>query len=215
METSASLSNILPRVLIFCGILASLLKAATDALAITKWKEYNFVAQSISELSAAGAPTRSLVVPLDLVYGGLMIAFGVGLWYLAGSSLLMRIAAGLIASNAVISGYVILFLPMHINQGAAASASTIHVVLMATGVFAFLIAMGLAGAAYHNWFRTFSYGILAVYFLLTIARFLLPSPTTSAGLPAPMAGIQERTMVSGYLVWVVVLASAHLLKPGM
>jgi len=214
METSVGLPNMLQKVLLTFGILASLLKVGTDVLAGKMWKGYSFVSQSISELSAIGAPTRSLVLPLDLMYDVLMIAFSVGIWQLAGQNLLMRIVAGLIAGNAVISSFVSLFLPMRIGQDASFSASTIHVVLMAIGVFFFLLAMGLGGAANRNWFRYYSFGTLLAYLVLAIARFLIPDQTTAAGLPVLTVGIQERTMALGYLLWVVALAIQHVPKLG-
>ncbi len=197
------------KVLLACGILASLLKVGTDLLAGSKWKSYNPISQSVSELSAAGAPTRSLVVPLELLYDALMLAFAIGIWQLAGATLLMRIAASLIAANAIISFLVISFLPMRMAPDGTFSASTIHVVLMAIGVFFFLLAMGLAGAAYTNWFRYYSFGTLLAYVVLAIARLVLPAPT-AAGSPVATVGAQERTMALGYLLWVLALAVQQL-----
>jgi hypothetical protein len=213
METSVGLPNMLQKVLLTCGIFAALLKVGTDVLAGMKWKDYNFISRSISELSAIGSPTRALVVPLDLLYFVLMIAFSAGMWQMAGQNILMHIAAGLIAGNAVISSFVSLFLPMRIGQDAGASASTIHVVLMATGVLFFLLAMGFAGAANRNWFRYYSFGTLLAYLVLALAGFLIPSQT-SAGLPVSTVGAQERTMVLGYLLWVAASAVQLLTKPG-
>jgi hypothetical protein len=213
METSIGLPNMLQKILLSCGILAPLLKVGTDIYASRLWKGYSFVSQSISELIAAGAPTRSLVLSLEFVFDMLIIAFAIGIWQLAGESLLIHITAGLIAGNAIISFLVSLFLPMRINPDGTSSASTIHVVLMATGVLCFLLAMGLAGAAYTNWFRYYSFGTLLAYLVLTIVRFLVPSPT-SAGLPVATVGAQERTMVLGFLLWIVALTIQNLSKLG-
>lgn len=209
METSMGLSSMAQRVLLSFGILASLLKVGTDVLAVTRWKGYSFVARSISELSAHGAPTRSLVLTLDLVYAALMVAFSFGIWRVAGQNTLMRVGAVLVAANAVISVGVSLFLPMRIGQDGEASASPIHVILMAIGLFCLLFAIGFGGAAYRNWFRFYSFGTLLVFLGFTVARFVFPPPTTT-GLPAPTVGIQERTMVLGCLLWVVALAIQHL-----
>ena len=54
------------RLLLICGILASLLWIGTDIVAGVLWEGYSFVDQAVSELSAIGAPTRPLVVPLLL-----------------------------------------------------------------------------------------------------------------------------------------------------
>lgn len=197
--------------LLACGILASILKVATDWVAGRRWRGYDFVAQSISHLSAIGSPTRSLVLPLDLLYDVLMVAFAVGIWSLAVEDLLMRISAVLIAGNVIISFFVILFLPMQINQGGSPSASTPHVALMATAMFFFLFAIGFGGAASDDWFRCYSFGTLLAYILLAVARFLVPSPPSTKA----KVGAQERTMVVGYLLWVVALAiyQASLVTP--
>jgi hypothetical protein len=191
--------------LLACGVFASALKIAADILTGRRWKGYSFVHQSISELSAIGAPTRSLVVPLDVAYDALMIAFAAAVWRLAGDNSLMQITAALISANVLISLFVILFLPMRIAQDGRPTASTVHVVLMATGMVFFLLAIGLAGAAHNDWFRLYSYGTLLAYLALALGRFLVPSRSTS-GSPRPTIGAQERTMVLGYLLWVVALA---------
>src|SRR3712207_5080593 len=73
----------LRKVLLICGILASLLYVATDIVAGMLWEGYSFSTQAISELSAIGAPTRSLVVTLGLIYDVLLIAFGLYVWIIA------------------------------------------------------------------------------------------------------------------------------------
>jgi hypothetical protein len=210
MQASVDLSAA-QKVLLACGILASLLKVGTDILAGMMWKGYDFISQSMSQLSALGAQTRPLVLPLDLTYDLLMIAFGVGLWQLAGQNLLMRIMAGLIIGNVVITFVVSSFFPMRTGQNLSPSANTINVVLMATSVIFFLLAMGLGAAAYRNWFRYYSAGTLLTYIVLGIMRFLVP-PQATAGLPVSTVGAQERTMTIGYLLWVVLLAILQAAK---
>lgn len=48
------------KLLLVCGILASLLYVATDMLAAIRWEGYSYTAQTISETFAIGAPTRPL-----------------------------------------------------------------------------------------------------------------------------------------------------------
>jgi hypothetical membrane protein len=74
VETARMARNLL----LICGILSSLLYVGTDILAGMLWEGYSFTHQAVSELSAIGAPTRPLVVPLYFVYDVLMIAFGLG-----------------------------------------------------------------------------------------------------------------------------------------
>ena len=68
------------KVLLTCGILAALLSLGTDLLAGKLIKGYSFSVQSMSELGAAGSPTRPVVIALTLLTSVLMIAFGVGVW---------------------------------------------------------------------------------------------------------------------------------------
>lgn len=205
METPVDLPGTLQKILLGCGILASLVKVGTDLLAGLTTKGYSFALHSISNLSALGAPTRSFVLPLDLIYDLLMIAFSVAVWQLAGPSVLMRIAAVLIAANALISGAVEAFLPMRLGQ----APGTLHVVLMATAMFAFVGAIALGGAGSSGWLRYLSYSILLAFIILTAVGLIFPAKN-AAGKPVATIGTQERTMVAAYLLWVIALAVQRL-----
>ena len=50
----------LRKTLLVCGILSSLLYVAMTVLVAMQWEGYSSASQTISELSAIGAPTRSL-----------------------------------------------------------------------------------------------------------------------------------------------------------
>jgi len=117
MESSVDMS-LAHKALLACGILAPLLKVGIDLLAGRMWKNYSFISQSTSELIAAGAPTRSLALPLELVFDVLMIAFAVGIWTLNGENLLLRITLGLVVVNALISFLVSLLIQCESAQKA-------------------------------------------------------------------------------------------------
>ena len=55
------------KVLLICGILSSLLWITGDILASIQYEGYSFISQTISELSAIGAPTRSFLIPLGTI----------------------------------------------------------------------------------------------------------------------------------------------------
>src|SRR3569833_305413 len=63
------------RVLLGCGIVASLVYVAITLIVASLWPSYNSASQTISELSAIGAPTRFIWVTLSAPYTLLMIAF--------------------------------------------------------------------------------------------------------------------------------------------
>ena len=50
------------KILLLCGILSSMLYVAMTVFAAAEWPGYSSAAQTISELSAIGAPTRSMWV---------------------------------------------------------------------------------------------------------------------------------------------------------
>jgi hypothetical protein len=194
--------------LLTCGIVASLLKVGADILAISRWRGYSFVSQSISELSAAGSPTRALVLPLDIVYDMLMIAFASGI-FLAADNTLLRGAGASVAANAIISLIVILLIPMRIAEDGSPSVGTVHVILMAIAMVLFLLAIGLGGAGAGGWITYYSYGTLLAFLVLAIAR-MRAHPRTPDGAPAVTVGAQERTMVLGYLLWAIAFAVHEL-----
>jgi hypothetical protein len=110
--------------------------------------------------------------------------------------------ASMVVGNAVLSGLASAFFPNHLGE--AASSNNIGVILGAAGMFLSLLAIGFGAAAYRNWFRFLSIGILLTFLVLTILGLLRPQ--IAEGQPVSLVGLQERTMAYGYLLWVLVLA---------
>src|SRR4029079_9444106 len=84
--------------LLVCGILSSLLYVAMTIFVAMQWEGYSSASQTISELSAMGALTRSLWAVPGAIYTVLITAFGWGVWKSAGRSRALRIAGGLIVA---------------------------------------------------------------------------------------------------------------------
>ena len=66
------------KILLVCGILSSLLYVAMNVLGAIQYEGYSSASQTVSELSAIGAPTRLLWALLGPAYSLLVIAFGWG-----------------------------------------------------------------------------------------------------------------------------------------
>jgi hypothetical membrane protein len=207
-EGAAALSTIL----LACGIVASLLYVATTILGAMVWPGYSSTAQSVSELFAIDAQSKSLVDPLLVAYGILWIAFGVGVWRAAGPKRALRIAAvGLIGKE--VEGLVVqLFFPVHQRGVAGTSNDPVHGVLSYLGVLFFLIAMGFGAFAFGRRFRLYSIGTLLVC-LVFAALTGLYIPRMVANQPTPWMGVFERINIFSYLLWAVVLAIALLRAP--
>ena len=108
----------LRKTLLVCGILSALLYAAMLVFVPMRWPVYSSAAQTVSELSAIGAPTRSLWVSLGMVWALLYAAFGWGVWRSAGPSRSLRVAGGVII---VAFAFSLFWPPMHQREVLAAA----------------------------------------------------------------------------------------------
>src|SRR5678815_2357250 len=88
-----------------------------------EWTAYDPVSQTISELSAVGAPTRPLWVVLGIFYTPLVTVFGWGVRMAAGGNHRLRFAGTLIAIYGAL-GVVWVFAPMHSRDVLAAGGGT-------------------------------------------------------------------------------------------
>jgi hypothetical protein len=200
VETGRMLRNLL----LICGILSSLLYVGTDILGGMLWEGYSFTSQFVSELSAIGAPSRPLVVPLFIIYDVLFFAFGWGVWGLAGQKRALRFIGGLLVGMGVIN-FVAVFFPMHLRGAEVTFTDIMHATLAGVTVLFILLMLGFGATAFGKWFRLYSIGTLLT--LLVIGAFpWLGGAQLVVQQPTPWAGVTERIMIYGYLLWVVVLA---------
>src|SRR6476660_5788359 len=88
--------------LFLCGLLAALLRIATDLLAGLMYPGYSFLDQSMSQLAANGAPTRPFQLVLLAVDGVLLLAFGIGVFGTAGHKRALRSTGLLVVVFAVL-----------------------------------------------------------------------------------------------------------------
>jgi hypothetical protein len=201
--------------LLVCGILSSLLYVAMTIFVAMQWEGYSSASQTISELSAIGAPTRSLWAVPGAIYTVLVTAFGWGVWKSAGRIRALRIAGGLILAYGSL-GVLWPFAPMHLRETLAAGggtlSDTVHLVLASATVFLMLLAIGAAAAAFGTRFRVYSLATLAILAAFGALTFL-DAPGIAANLPTPWIGVWERINLGAFLLWVVVLA-VTLLRMG-
>jgi hypothetical protein len=180
-----------------------------------RWPEYSSASQTISELSAIGAPTRTVWVPLGIVYALLVAAFGWGIWLSAGGSRPLRVVGALLVAD----GLVCLFWPpMHLREvlaaGGATLSDTLHIVWTAVNGVLLMVAMGFAAAAFGKRFRVYSIATI-VALLVTGAITSVDAPLMQANLPTPWIGVWERINLSVMMLWLAVLAVALLRSQGM
>jgi hypothetical protein len=199
----------LRKILLACGVLSSLLYVAMTVFVAMQWTGYSSASQTISELSAIGAPTRTLWVLPAAIYTILVTAFGWGVWKSAGRNRALRVAGALIAVYGGL-GLIWPFAPMHLREVLAAGGSTLsdtlHLVLASVTVVLMLLAIGAGAVAFGTKFRLYSIATLAILATCGALTFI-DAPRVSANLPTPWIGVWERINIGVFLTWVVVLAA--------
>jgi hypothetical membrane protein len=198
------------KVLLACGLLSSLLYVATDILGGLRYEGYSFTSQMVSELMATGAPSESFVDPLFILYGLLVLAFGVGVVREAGPSRALRIAGVLLIAYAVAGFTGPTLFEMHPRgAGGGGPGDLPHIVLTGVLVVLTLVAIGLGAVALGRRFRVYS---IATILIMIVFGALAGSSGArlAAGQPTPGFGVIERINIYGSLLWLAVLAVALL-----
>lgn len=193
--------EVVRKVLLFCGILSSLLYIANDVIAAMSYPGYSRISQPISQLSATFAPSRTVLVPLIILYALLIIACGIGVWQSAQGKRLLRVTGGLLIAGGIL-GLVALAFPMTQPD----MSDTMHNILSGTVTpLLMFVTIGFGAAALGRWFRLYS--------ILTIAVLLLGGALSgmqiaqiAAGETVSWFGLTQRMLTRAWLFWVAVLA---------
>jgi len=192
--------------LLVCGIAASVVYVAANIAAALHFPGYSTVNQTVSELSAIGAPSRSLWLWMATAYGVLLIAFGIGLAMAArGRRALRRVGYFLIADGLI--GFA--WPPMHLRGTTTSLTDAGHIAFTAIGVPLMLAAMFFGSKVFGNRFKIYSYvsvGTMLAFGALTSVF----GPRIPKDLPTPFAGVYERISIGAFLAWMAVLAISML-----
>jgi len=200
------MSNTLRKLLLLSGLVASLLYAVMIAFIPMLWDSYSSFSQTISELSAINAPTRSVWVPLGFAYTVLVAAFGVGVFASGHRRRSLRVVGALLVFNGV---FGLGWLPMHqravLAAGGATATDTMHLAWSTVTSILLLSEIGVGAAAFARGFRFYSMTTMAVLVIFGALTFG-EAPRVAANLPTPWLGIWERINVLGYMLWQAVLS---------
>ena len=207
----------LRKVLLTCGVISSLLYIGADITGGLRYDGYSFVSRAISELTAIGAPSATLVAPLYAIYSVLVLAFGAAVLRegdhnnppleLTGILLISYGALGIAIAIIGFAGSTAF--SMHQRGTATLEADAPHILLTAVYVL-FLLSMISCGAfALGKRFARYSFVTLAI--IVVFVALTIPfAPRIQAGSATPGLGIIERVNVYAGVVWPGMLAIALL-----
>lgn len=200
------------RVLLICGILSSLLYVGAVLILGTRWGNYSWAAQNVSELGAIGSPTRPFFVPIMSAYNVLVIAFGVALWGTEGRRSFLRAAAVFLILYAI-TGYVTgIFFPMPMREAmAVGEGSVMHPLGTLVSVLFFTLSVGFGAAAFGKGFRLYSVATILAIIVFGVWTGMMV-PAMEAGLATPWMGFLERINIFSIMQWVAALAVSLLGK---
>lgn len=188
--------------LLVCGILSSLLYVGMNIFVPMLDAGYSSASQSVSELSAIGAPTRSVWVPLGIVYTLLVAAFGWGVRISSGPNRALRIVGNLLIAYGVIG---VFWPPMHVRGTEATLTDTLHIVWTFVTVVLMMLTIGFGAASFGRGFRRYSIATLVILVAFGMLTGF-DGPRIAANLPTPWIGVWERINIGVFLLWVAMLA---------
>jgi hypothetical protein len=198
------------RFLLGCGIVSSVWYVITDLIGTLRYPGYSYADQWFSELTAQGAPTRSLMIVLnEIPYNLLVLAYAAGVRESVGRKRAGRITADGLAGFSVFGFVTGVFFPMPTREAAAAGEGTLRNTMHIPGTIvmslSLVLAMVFGSTLLRKRFRYYSYGtILAVF----VGAFLAgrQAPQIAANQPTPWGGIYERMNIYPTMLWVALLA---------
>jgi hypothetical protein len=202
----------LRKLLLVCGVLASLLYVGIDVLSAIFYPEYHsFSAVAISELMATGAPTERLVDPLFVLYDLLMIAFGVGLW-MSSSEKRAHVTSVLLVTYATLGLLGPTYFEMNMRGAGAMNQDLAHIAMTAVLVLIIFAIVSVGASILSRAFRLYSYATLSVMLVFGVLTSIA-SRGLSTGQPTPWLGITERIDIGAFLLWVALMSIALLRAP--
>jgi len=199
------------KILLFSGVLASLLYIVMNVFIPPLYEGYNWITQTVSELSAVDAPTRPLWFPLGIIYTLLIAAFGWGVFRSAGQ----KRTLGLVGILLIINGLIgLTWSPMHQREVLAAGGGTFtdtwHLVMATVTVLLMFLSIGFGAVTFGKGFRFYSIATILIFIVFGVLTFV-EAPNVDKNGPTPYIGLWERINIAVFMVWLI-LFSFNLLR---
>ena len=193
--------------LLICGCISTLIYIATDILSGLITPGYSFNSQTVSELSAIGAPTKSLWIIMTFIYNPLLILFSFGIFQITKNKILSFCLAAI-----GILGFVWLLFPMNLRGAIGSSNDAMHLVMVVVTII-LMITMIISGSNVHN--KNFRFYSIITLIIMALFGIITGQQTANvaANLPTPFMGITERFSSYSPLIWITVLSLICIKNP--
>jgi hypothetical protein len=196
------------KTLMLCGIAAAILYPGTVILGGLLRPGYSHISMAISELVADGAPNRSLLSSLFLLYNLLVCAFGVGLFVNVNSQTHGRVS-GMIGSIALIAvGAAGVLMELAFPQEPGGTATTfsglMHFVMAGIASFGTMIAILMMAFWFKNDPELKGY---FAYSLTSVAIVFVSGGMTAAAMAnhSLFFGLIERITIFTFILWMFMI----------
>jgi hypothetical protein len=180
-----------------------------DVAASLAYGGYSYMDQTISELSAIGAPTRPFWLAMSVVYQALAFAFAVGVLAIGAGGRRVQLVGWLLLTSASV-GLLWWIAPMHQRETLAAGGDTwqdtMHLVLGGASSALFFGMIGIGAFAFGWRFRLYSFttiGLMLVFGMLMNAQVGAVADNDAT----PLLGVWERISVEGAMLWEAAFAA--------
>lgn len=192
--------------LLACGIVSSVWWVAVDVIASRRYPGYSYLDQTVSELSAEGAPTRAFLMAVNAVpYGALVVAFGLGVRGAAGRTRAGRVTGALLIASGVIGTAGGILFPMMVRGDKGDLRNAMHAPYGMVSILLFLLIMIFGARLFGTRFRLYTYATIVV--LLVFGTLMgVQSGRMVANEPTPWMGLEERISVYATMLWIALLA---------
>lgn len=188
------------------GILSSICYIGAVILGGFLFEGYSHIYNTISELTASGAPALPGVQILFAAYNLLLILFGIGLfrYSIAFSGTKMRIVSGMLAAIGLL-GIGMYFFPQDPRDIDMTFGGRIHIALAGVTSVLTMVAILLAGMSFKRHPR---FGRLGIYSYGTFAVLFVTGglAAVSVARDSAIGGLFERLTIGAFIQWVMVVS---------
>jgi hypothetical protein len=165
------------KLLLGCGVASSVWYVVTDVIGTLRYPGYSYADQEFSELLAVGSPVRSLMIAINgIPYGLLVAAFAVGVWQSAGQKRAGRITAAMLVAYAVSGMVTGVIFPMNTREALAAGEAGLRNAMHPVGTIVmslfFVLAMAFGSRLLGRRFQYYTYATIAILVVFGILTSL-------------------------------------------